>query len=69
MGRTLTQKSKKRKKSKGFNPNREYLDGAVQDYLKRGGKITKLVEIPDDAELIGKFKESRPPADDFLMGN
>ncbi len=69
MGRTLAQKSRKRKKSKMFNPNREFLDTAMEDYIQRGGKITKIIEVSEDAELIGKFKESCPPADEFLMGH
>ena len=28
-----------------FNPNREYIEKATEEYLKSGGKITKI-EIP-----------------------
>ncbi len=37
------------KKPKKFNPDRVFIDQAVQDYLKSGGKITVLdsKDIPD----------------------
>jgi hypothetical protein len=69
MGRTLAKTSRRGKKSKGFNPNRDFLDTAMEDYLQRGGKITKVIEVPEEAELIARFKENCPPADEFLMGN
>jgi len=43
-------------KSKGFNPDRKFLNSAVKDYVNNGGKITKIVEIPQDIN-------------DFLMGH
>lgn len=50
-------KGRGRKKSKGFDPNRDYLNQAMKDYLDRGGKIRKIVELPEDAEQNSLFSE------------
>ncbi len=34
--------SRKRKKSKSFEPSREDVTDAMKDFLKKGGKITKI---------------------------
>ncbi len=60
-------KSRKRKKSKDFDPNREYLDEAVKDYLERGGKIKKIIDVADDLDQINGFQRNRLPVDEFLM--
>ena len=39
---------KRMKNGKSFNPSQDYLDQAVQDYLKDGGKITKIIEVDDE---------------------
>jgi hypothetical protein len=44
-----------------FAPGRDYINRAVEDYLEKGGKITRL-ETPDDP--TSPLNE----ADDFLMG-
>jgi hypothetical protein len=51
----------KKNQSKAFNPKRDFLDEAVKDYLRRGGKITKII---DDSEMIdgfGNIPEEIPP--------
>ena len=35
---------RKRKNESKFNPNREYINKAVDEYLKRGGQIKKVKE-------------------------
>lgn len=59
MGRTLS-KSGKRKKTKGFDPKRAYLNEAVKDYLQRGGKITKIIDVADDYDQVGRFPDEYP---------
>lgn len=66
MKQTIT-KSRKNKKSKGFNPNRDYLNEAMKDYIERGGKITKIVEVEDDYQNVTSFSDSGTFVDDFLM--
>ena len=60
MGRTLTGKQKK-KQSKTFNPKRDYLNEAVKDYLRRGGKITKIVDETEGYDQIVNIPEELPP--------
>jgi len=48
-----------------FNPNRDFIDQAVNDYLKRGGKIEKVEPGPDwNDDIIYQDDE----IDQFLMG-
>ena len=37
----------RRKKKSSFNPNREYLEKAMKEFVKKGGKITKIDPFPD----------------------
>ncbi len=68
MKKTLV-KSRTKKKSKRFNPNREYLNEAVKDYFEKGGKITRVVDISEDYEsIVGHLEVNSPLADDFLLG-
>ncbi len=61
-------KSRTKKKSKHFNPNREYLDEAVKEYFEEGGKITKIIDISEDYDsIIGHLEVNSPLADDFLL--
>ncbi len=67
MRKSIT-KSRKRKKTKGFDPNREYLNDAVKDYLDRGGKIKKIVDVSDELDQIRGFQGNSLPVDQFLLG-
>ena len=60
-------KNRKQKKSKAFDPNRDYLNSAVKDYLQRGGKIKKIIDV-EDGDPIGHLDGGRLPVDQFLMG-
>jgi hypothetical protein len=46
-----------------FNPDRETVTDAVQDFLKKGGKIKKVVVMPDMDDGGG-----RGDVDEFLRG-
>lgn len=59
----LTFKSRpgrRRKKGVSFNPNKEFLDIAKEEFIKKGGKITKIEAI--DNEITGYIKPYRSPA-------
>lgn len=59
-------RGRKSKKSISFNPNRNYINDAVEEYLKQGGKIKK---IEMDEEAYKAFVKMRDAAaDDFLRG-
>ena len=54
-----------RRKSNSFNPSRNYVKSAVEDFLKNGGTIKKI-ELDEDA--YKRFiKILSAPADDFLF--
>jgi len=48
-----------------FNPNRAFIDDAVNDYLKKGGRIEKVEPGPDWTDL-DFFPDDE--IDSFLMG-
>ena len=59
-------KGRRAKKSVSFNPNRKFINNAVDEFLKKGGKITK---IEMDEEAYQAFIRMRDAAaDDFLRG-
>lgn len=55
-----------RKKGVSFNPNRNYISSAVDEYLKNGGKITKIEMDEEAYEAFVKMRDAA--ADDFLRG-
>jgi small-conductance mechanosensitive channel len=40
--------SRQQRKTKSFNPNRQFVDDAVRNYLEKGGKITRVEVVVDD---------------------
>ncbi len=59
----------RKKKSKSFDPNRDFVDQAVKDYIGNGGKITRIEDLSDDDfEKFIAHRDSVPPADEFLLG-
>ena len=68
MRKGLSANKRSRKGSKSFNPNQDYLDQAVKDYLNEGGKITKIVEVEDeDLERFMAFNDSGNFGDETFM--
>ncbi|MBU3916974.1 hypothetical protein KKA14_15690 [bacterium] len=66
--KTWTKKRKSRKNSVSFNPNHRYVKSAVEEFLDKGGKITKVIV---DERSYGDFlllNELPSAADDFLNG-
>jgi hypothetical protein len=53
-----------KKKSVPFNPNRKYLNSAIDEYLKNGGKITKIEMDEEAYQAFIRMKETA--ADEFL---
>ncbi len=56
-----------RKKSISFKPSRKLIENAMEEYLNRGGKITKL-EPKTNSEDILNIKNSFLEVDEFLTG-
>jgi hypothetical protein len=59
MEQTPTGKRKGRQ-SKAFNPKRDFLNEAVKDYLRRGGKITKIIDETEGYERMVNISEEMP---------
>ena len=59
-------RGRRSRKAISFNPNRNFVSSAVEEYLKSGGTITKI-EIDEDAyQAFIKMRDAA--ADDFLKG-
>ncbi len=59
-------KRKSRKHATGFNPNRQDIASAVDDFMRKGGIITKItVDSKSYGDFVSK-KELPSAADDFL---
>lgn len=58
-----------KRRATSFNPNRDYVTSAVQEYLKLGGKITHLKAEDENFEIFITAKESGEAADQFLAGD
>ena len=52
-----------RNKKNSFEPNHSQVEKAIKEYLKNGGKITKIFKIKYDPSLKGDPKD----VDDFLF--
>lgn len=59
-------KRRRAKKSK-FNPNRDFVNSAVQDFLEQGGHIHKIEAEKKDYQDFLTARETMAPADEFLM--
>jgi LAS superfamily LD-carboxypeptidase LdcB len=55
-----------KKKSVSFNPNRNYINTATDEFLKNGGKITRIEMDEDAYQAFIKMREAA--ADEFLRG-
>lgn len=61
------QRRRGRRKSVSFNPNHNYVEQSVDDYLKKGGKITRIERINGSYQSFVSVTETNNSADDFLM--
>ena len=59
-------RGRKAKKRTSFNPNREYVQDAVNEFLKDGGTITKIEMDEKAYQAFIKLRDAA--ADDFLNG-
>lgn len=57
-----------RKRKVRFNPGRCYVNDAVEDYLKRGGVISKIVPGQNNYPGFMGNGTDMQDVDDFLMG-
>ena len=70
MKKTFKNNIKRRKQGVSFNPSHEYLDDAVNKFLKKGGKITKIEDVSNDYEtFMANHKSSAYSADLYLLNS
>ena len=59
-------RKKRRYKSVGFKPSRQDIASAVDEYLKKGGRIEKIVVSESNYKDFIALNELPSAADDFL---
>jgi len=57
----------KRKRTVPFNPDRRYLDRAVNEFLAGGGRISTLVLDENSYQLFVEGSKGLMDADEFLL--
>lgn len=57
-----------RRRKVPFNPNRRYVENAVEIYLKSGGLISKVVLNENSYLAFVSCKNNKKDADEFLLG-
>lgn len=56
------------RRGKTFDPNREFVQSAMKDYLENGGKISKMKPNTQTLEGFLSMRNDGFDADDFLRG-
>jgi len=69
MSRSIVGRRGRRSKNTSFNPNTEYVRKATDEFLKKGGKVTKVLDVTTDYDEFLAHRERMNPADEFLLGN
>ncbi len=65
----IKKRSRRSKKSTSFQPNEDFIRQATEDFIKQGGKITRIVDVREQYEDFLAYREASNPADEFLLGN
>ncbi len=67
MNTSIKIKRRRRKGSVSFEPDRQYIETAVSDFLKNGGKIEQLT--PDESSFQNSMTrhDGSLDADEFLL--
>ncbi|MBU2510579.1 hypothetical protein KJ966_04550 [bacterium] len=56
-----------RRRSVSFNPSHQFIEESVQDYLEKGGRITRIERVNGNYENFVGMPDSLSSADDFLF--
>ena len=62
-----TIRKRRKKGEKNFTPNQAYISESVEEYLKKGGKITKIVTKDCYVRFVN-MPTVAGAADDYLRG-
>lgn len=68
MSRKFITRQKRRKRTTSFNPSREFISESVEEYLKSGGKITKIIPDEDSFKNFVSMRDN-DAINDFLSGS
>ncbi len=67
MEKFKNQKRRGRRRSVSFNPNHNYIEKSVEEFLKNGGIIKRVERVNGSYENFVSIKETNGSADEFLM--
>jgi len=68
MKKSIKIKRRQRKGSISFNPDKQYVAVAVEEFLKKGGRISHIEVAERDTQDIIASGEGSLDADEFLLG-
>ncbi len=61
-----TPRKKIKKRQVSFNPNRKFVESAIDEYLRKGGKITRVIVDEESYRDFVSLREIPLAVDDFL---
>ncbi len=67
MEKTKSFKRHGRRRAVSFNPSHQYIESSVEEFLKQGGKITKIERVNSAYENFVGMPDAQSSADDFLF--
>jgi len=67
MEKIKIQRRRGRRKSVSFNPNHQYVEQSVDDYIKNGGRITRIERVNGSFQSFDAAPEVNGSVDEFLM--
>ncbi|MBT7713194.1 MAG: hypothetical protein HN745_15840 [Deltaproteobacteria bacterium] len=67
MENTKPQKRRGRRRSVSFDPNHNYVEKSVEEYLKGGGTIKRIERVNGSYESFVSISDTNGSADEFLM--
>lgn len=69
MSKSILRRRGRRTKNTSFNPTSDLIKNATEEFLKNGGKVTRVVDVSEDYDNFLASRERMNPADEFLLGN
>ncbi len=60
-------KRRGRRRTVSFNPTHNYIEKSVEEYMKDGGKITRIERVNGSYQNFVAMADAQSSADDFLM--
>lgn len=67
MEKNKTFKRRGRRKTVSFDPSREFISSSVEEFLKQGGRITRIERVNGSYQNFVAISDALSSADDFLF--